>query len=92
MSEEPVMVLPNTIRRVPIEDSQRMLSVALRPGELLRVPQDARNLQVLSGDAWISVDERDIVAQQGSRVVLPRTRYPVLVRGLRGQCLLLEAW
>jgi len=72
--------------------SRRVFHQALSAGELQAVPRGMRNLQVLSGIAWITVDGQDVLVEKGGCVQLPRGGFPALVSGLGGEMLLFEAW
>ena len=92
MSDEVAYVFQKAPCAPQAVESRRVTRFELPRGELFIVPRSRRYLQVLSGDAWVSTDERDIVAAPGSCVKLPQTRFPTLVSGLGGQSLLLEIW
>jgi len=71
---------------------RRMLRFALYAGELYRVPRGMRNVQILSGTAWISAHGEDVVARQGSRLRIAPGAGPALVSGLGREPLLFEVW
>jgi hypothetical protein len=91
-SADIAMIFQNAARGVAAKESRPVLRIALLPGELLRMPRFRRHIHVLSGTAWISECNRDIVAERGSCVGLLRARHCALVSGLGAQPLLFEIW
>jgi len=71
---------------------RRMLRFALYSGELYRLPRGMRNVQILSGTAWISVQREDVLAKRGSKVQLALSAIPALISGLGREPLLFEVW
>ena len=92
MSDEVTYVFQKAPCATQAVEPRRVTRFELPRGELFIIPRSRRFLQVLSGDAWVSMDERDIVAVPGDCVKLPQTRFPTMVSGLAGQSLLLEIW
>ncbi len=53
--------------------SDRSLRLTMVHGEVLRVPKSARKLRVLSGQAWVSFEGKDIILDRGESLMLPRS-------------------
>jgi hypothetical protein len=69
----------------------KTLRLALLRGELLRVPRSARHLSVLSGRAWVSFGQDDLIVCRGESLSLgQRSRSPALVSALGDEALFVE--
>jgi len=68
------------------------LRLALCPGEALTLPKSRRNLRVLSGNAWISRDGRDMILDSSQQVRLPVSRDVAVISPVGLGALLFEVW
>lgn len=60
--------------------------------ELFRLPVAGRNLVVVAGTAWVTVNGRDIILVGGERLSLPARRDTVLISALDRTPLILEVF
>lgn len=71
-------------------NSRYFLRLLLGRNELGSLPEQAENVRVCSGQAWVSVAGRDYVVGPGEIVRLPASRYPTLISAVRNQTALVE--
>lgn len=64
--------------------------LTLEKGEVFRVPQTHRALQVVSGVAWVSLAGGDFILTQGDRLSVPTIKDFALISGLGRIPLVLE--
>ncbi|MGB7711813.1 MAG: hypothetical protein WBL95_20145 [Microcoleus sp.] len=57
-----------------------------------RLPQTHREIQVLSGIAWLTLDKRDIILHSSEKTLLPSSKNAVLVSALNNVPLILAVW
>lgn len=67
-----------------------MSRLVLRRGEIYRLPALSGSIQVVSGQAWVTVAGCDIFLGQGERLAFHSKNEPVLISGLSRMSLVLE--
>jgi hypothetical protein len=67
-----------------------MLRLMLRHDELFRLPVTSRGVQVVSGQAWLTVDGEDIFLRKGEKLCLFTGKDLALVSALGHTPLILE--
>jgi hypothetical protein len=60
--------------------------------EVFRVPDLARELTVVAGRAWVTMDAHDLVVEQGDTLPLSADGNGVLVSPVGSDPLVVEAW
>lgn len=86
------MMIANSLRlfnRLPRTEPAKMSRLTLYAGEIHRLDR-ACHIQVLSGQAWITVDDRDIIlpAQESAQISLNRA--VGLIAGVNGEAVTFE--
>ncbi|XZN90485.1 MAG: hypothetical protein ACM65L_09015 [Microcoleus sp.] len=66
--------------------------IILMKNEVYRVPQTHREVQVLSGIAWITLDTKDIILHSSEQASLPFSKNPVLISALNNMPLIMAIW
>ena len=69
-----------------------LLRLVLYKDEVLRLPEDCKEIRVLAGNAWLTVNGKDITLTQGERESITPHKGMVLVSTLRDIPLVFEAW
>jgi hypothetical protein len=59
--------------------------------EMYRLPQTHREIQVLSGIAWLTLDKRDIILHSSEKTLLPSSKNAVVISALNVP-LILAVW
>jgi hypothetical protein len=73
-------------------ESKSPCRLTLENAEVVRVPQGCRELQVLSGTAWMTVDRQDIILLSGDKASLPSNKDFAIVSALGNAPLILEVF
>jgi hypothetical protein len=60
--------------------------------EVYRLPQTHRQIQVISGTAWITLDKQDIILDSPEKVSLPSSKNAVVISALNNVPLILAVW
>ncbi len=60
--------------------------------EVYRLPQTHRQIQVLSGTAWLTLDKQDIILNSPEKASLPSSQNPVVISALNNMPLILAVW
>ncbi len=60
--------------------------------EVYRLPQTHRQIQVISGIAWITLDKQDIILNSPEKVSLSSSKNPVVISALNNVPLILAVW
>jgi hypothetical protein len=68
-----------------------MLRLILYKGEVFRLPASFKEVQVLSGLAWLTINGKDILLEQGQKIALSSKEDFALVSAMRDMPLVLEA-
>jgi hypothetical protein len=66
--------------------------IILMKDEVYKLPQTHREIQVLSGIAWITLDEQDIILNSPEKTLLPPSKNPVVISALNNVPLILAVW
>jgi hypothetical protein len=66
--------------------------IILMKDEVYRLPQTYREIQVLSGIAWITIDTQDIILNNSEKVTLPSSKNPAVISALNNVSLILAVW
>lgn len=69
-----------------------LLRFVLYKDEVLRLPDGCKEIRILSGNAWITINGEDIMLTQGEKRVITPHKDMVLVSTLRDIPLVFEAW
>lgn len=69
-----------------------MVRFVLYKNELFQLPPTCQGVQVVSGNAWVSMSEQDIVLSKGEETPLKPSRKSVLVSALGKSPAVVEAW
>jgi hypothetical protein len=63
--------------------------IILMENEVYRLPQTHREIQVLSGIAWITLDQQDIILQSPEKASLPPSKNFAVISALNNMPLIL---
>ncbi|MEG3843242.1 hypothetical protein [Microcoleus sp. herbarium14] len=66
--------------------------IILMKNEVYRLPQTHREIQVLSGIAWITLDKQDIILHSPEKASLPPTKNFAVISALNNMPLILAVW
>jgi hypothetical protein len=66
--------------------------IILMKNEVYRLPQTHREIQVLSGIAWIALDKQDIILHSTEKISLPPSKNFAVVSALNNMPLILVVW
>lgn len=64
--------------------------LTLQKDEVMKLPKGYREVQVLSGTAWISIEKKDIILKSGEKVTLPSSKELAVISALSKGPALLE--
>ena len=66
--------------------------IILMENEVYRLPQTHREIQVLSGIAWITLDQQDIILESPEKASLPPSKNFAVISALNNMPLILAVW
>jgi hypothetical protein len=66
--------------------------IILMKNEVYRLPQNHREVQVLSGIAWITVDKQDIILHGQEKISLPPSKNFAVISALNYMPLIMAVW
>ena len=66
--------------------------IIVMKNEVYRLPQTHREVQVLSGIAWITLDKQDIILQSAEKASLPPSKNWAVISALNNMPLILAVW
>ncbi|MGL5060642.1 MAG: hypothetical protein ACRC62_11745 [Microcoleus sp.] len=66
--------------------------IILMKDEVYRLPQTVREIQVLSGIAWLTFGEQDIILQSTEKTSLPPSKNFAVISALNNMPLILAVW
>ena len=66
--------------------------IILMENEVYRLPQTHREIQVLSGIAWITLDQQDIILQSPEKASLPPSKNFAVISALNNMPLIMAVW
>ncbi|MDF0556924.1 hypothetical protein [Kamptonema sp. UHCC 0994] len=72
------------------ERNSQFTVIKLENNQVFRLPKAYRDVQVLSGTAWITVDKQDIILRTGDKVSLPSSNNFAVISVLTKVPLILE--
>lgn len=72
------------------ERNSQFTVIKLENNQVFRLPKAYRNVQVLSGTAWITIDKQDIILRSGEKVSLPLSKNFAVISVLSKIPLILE--
>jgi hypothetical protein len=73
-----------------IAASPVLMRLMLCAGEVYRLPQAGEQLRVVSGQAWLTAQGRDVVLSAGDEVILPASVEAALISPIDHTALVLE--
>jgi hypothetical protein len=76
----------------PVSGTLEEDRIILMKDEVYRLPQTHREVQVLSGIAWITLDQQDIILQSSEKTSLPSSKNAVVISALNNVPLILAVW
>ncbi|MBW3586986.1 MAG: hypothetical protein KY448_14420 [Cyanobacteria bacterium 0813] len=66
--------------------------IILMENEVYRLPHTHQEIQVLSGIAWITLDQQDIILQSPEKASLPPSKNFAVISALNNMPLILAVW
>ena len=66
--------------------------IILMKDEVYRLPQTVREIQVLSGIAWLTLDQQDIILQSSEKTQLPSSKNFAVISALNNMPLIVAVW
>jgi hypothetical protein len=66
--------------------------IILMKNEVYKLPQTHREVQVLSGMAWITIDKQDIILHSPEKILLTSTKNAAVISALNNEPLILAVW
>ena len=76
----------------PVSGTLEEDRIILMENEVYRLPQTHREIQVLSGIAWITLDQQDIILQSSEKASLPPSKNFALISALNNMPLIMAVW
>ncbi|WP_333457870.1 hypothetical protein [Microcoleus sp. Pol10D4] len=76
----------------PVSGALEEDRIILMENEVYRLPQTHREIQVLSGIAWITLDQQDIILQSSEQASLPPSKNFALISALNNMPLIMAVW
>ena len=76
----------------PVSGALEEDRIILMKNEVYRLPQTHREVQVLSGIAWITLDKQDIILESGEKTSLPPSKNWAVISALNNMPLILAVW
>lgn len=76
----------------PVSGTLEEDRIILMKNEVYKLPQTHRQVQVLSGIAWITLDQQDIILQSSEKTSLPSSKNAVVISALNNVPLILAVW
>ena len=76
----------------PVSGALEEDRIILMENEVYRLPQTHREIQVLSGTAWITLDQQDIILQSQEKASLPPSKNFAVISALNNMPLILAVW
>ncbi|MCU0546765.1 MAG: hypothetical protein MUE44_32140 [Oscillatoriaceae cyanobacterium Prado104] len=66
--------------------------IILMNREVYKLPHSVREIQVLSGIAWLTLDQQDIILQNPEKTTLQPSKNAALISALNNMPLVLAIW
>ena len=76
----------------PVSGALEEDRIILMKNEVYRLPQTHRQIQVLSGIAWITLDKQDIILHSSEKASLPSSKNAALISALNNVPLILAVY
>jgi len=76
----------------PVSGTLEEDRIILMKNEVYRLPQTHREIQVLSGIAWITLDKQDIILHSLEKVSLPPSKDFAVISALNNMPLIVAVW
>ena len=76
----------------PVSGTLEEDRIILMKNEVYKLPQTHRQVQVLSGIAWITLDKQDIILNSPEKTLLPSSKNPAVISALNNVPLILVVW
>lgn len=76
----------------PVSGTLEEDRIILMKNEVYKLPQTHRQVQVLSGIAWITLDKQDIILNSPEKILLPSSKNPAVISALNYVPLILAVW
>jgi len=74
-----------------VQSFDDMLRLVLYEGEVFRLPQSFKEIQILSGRAWLTMNGKDILVEAGQKISLATGKDVALISTVRDMPVILEA-
>jgi mannose-6-phosphate isomerase class I len=58
-----------------LEYNSQLTAIKLENNQVFKLPQAYREVQVLSGTAWITIDQKDLILKCGEKAAIPATHH-----------------
>ena len=76
----------------PVSGTPEEDRIIMMKNEVYRLPQTHREIQVLSGIAWITLDKQDIILRGPEKVSLPPSKNFAVISALNNMPLVVAVW
>ena len=76
----------------PVSGTLEEDRIILMKNEVYRLPQTHREIQVLSGIAWITLDKQDIILHSPEKSSLPLSKNFAVISALNNMPLIVAVW
>jgi hypothetical protein len=76
----------------PVSGTLKEDRIILMKNEVYKLPQTYREIQVLSGIAWITLDKQDIILHGPEKASLPPSKNFALISALSNMPLIIAVW
>ncbi|MEG3849595.1 hypothetical protein QT971_02420 [Microcoleus sp. herbarium19] len=76
----------------PVSETLEEDRIILMKNEVYRLPQTHREIQVLSGIAWITLDKQDIILHSSEKASLPSSKNAAVISALNNMPLIVAVW
>ena len=76
----------------PVSETLEEDRIILMKNEVYRLPQTHREIQVLSGIAWITLDKQDIILRSLEKVSLSPSKDFAVISALNNMPLIVAVW
>lgn len=73
-----------------LKHNSQLTAIKLENNQVFKLPQAYREVQVLSGTAWITVDQQDIILRCGEKTAIPSSNNFAVISALTKNPLIFE--
>ncbi len=84
------LTLEALLLATPQLPTDKAFRIVLLPGELFRIPVQNKQLRILSGTAWVSMDGTDYEVSGGENLALRGARHSALISDTKENPLVFE--